>query len=53
MASGLPAILLESIQEVREHFEESNSLQGIDIILDRKYLYCQRKVADKINEPEL
>ncbi|MDU6523413.1 V-type ATPase subunit [Enterococcus devriesei] len=52
-ASSLPAILLESIQEVREHFEESNSLQGIDIILDRKYLYCQRKVADKIGEPEL
>ncbi|MBO0450910.1 V-type ATPase subunit [Candidatus Enterococcus murrayae] len=52
-ASGLPDILLESIQEVREHFEESNSLQGIDIILDRKYLYCQRKIADSINEPEL
>ena len=52
-ASGLPDVLLESIQEVREHFEESNSLQGIDIILDRKYLYCQRKVADKIDEPEL
>lgn len=52
-ASNLPEILLESIQEVREHFEESNSLQGIDIILDRKYLYCQRKVADKIGEPEL
>ncbi|MGO3779985.1 MAG: V-type ATPase subunit [Enterococcus viikkiensis] len=52
-ASSLPEILLESIQEVREHFEESNSLQGIDIILDRKYLYCERKVADKIGEPEL
>lgn len=52
-ASGLPEFLLESIQEVREHFEESNSLQGIDIILDRKYLYCQRKVADMIDEPEL
>jgi len=52
-ASGLPDILLESIQEVREHFEESNSLQGIDIILDRKYLYCQRKIADMIDEPEL
>lgn len=52
-ASGLPDFLLESIKEVREHFEESNSLQGIDIILDRKYLYCQRKVADKIDEPEL
>lgn len=52
-ASGLPESLLESIQEVREHFEESNSLQGIDIILDRKFLYCQRRVADKIGEPEL
>jgi len=52
-ASGLPDILLDSIQEVREHFEESNSLQGIDIILDRKFLYCQRKIADMINEPEL
>lgn len=52
-ASGLPSSLLESIQEVREHFEESNSLQGIDIILDRKYLYSQRKIADSIDEPEL
>ena len=52
-ASGLPDILLDSIREVREHFEESNSLQGIDIILDRKFLYCQRKIADMINEPEL
>lgn len=52
-ASGLPNILLDSIREVREHFEESNSLQGIDIILDRKFLYCQRKIADTINEPEL
>ncbi|MBO0457419.1 V-type ATPase subunit [Enterococcus hulanensis] len=52
-ASGLPDILLDSIREVREHFEESNSLQGIDIILDRKFLYCQRKIADTINEPEL
>ena len=52
-ASGLPDYLLESLQEVREHFEESNSLQGIDIILDRKYLYCQRKIADMIDEPEL
>ena len=52
-ASGLPSFLLESIQEVREHFEESNSLQGIDIILDRKYLYSQRKIADSINESEL
>ncbi len=52
-ASGLPDVLLDSIREVREHFEESNSLQGIDIILDRKILYCQRKIADTINEPEL
>ena len=52
-ASGLPSSLLESIKEVREHFEESNSLQGIDIILDRKYLYSQRKIADAIDEPEL
>ncbi|MDT2613330.1 V-type ATPase subunit [Enterococcus dongliensis] len=52
-ASGLPDILLESIQEVREHFEESNSLQGIDIIFDRKYLYSQRKIAEQIDEPAL
>lgn len=52
-ASGLPSFLLESIQKVREHFEESNSLQGIDIILDRKYLYSQRKIADSIDESEL
>lgn len=52
-ASGLADILLESIQEVREHFEESNSLQGIDIILDRNYLNAQKKIADKIGEPEL
>ncbi|REC33448.1 V-type ATP synthase subunit C [Enterococcus pseudoavium] len=52
-ASGLPTSLLESIQEVREHFEESNSLQGIDIILDRKYLHYQRKIAELIDEPEL
>ncbi|MFC4771805.1 V-type ATPase subunit [Enterococcus hermanniensis] len=52
-ATGLPECLLESIQEVREHFEESNSLQGIDIILDRNYLSCQRELAEQIGEPEL
>ncbi len=52
-ATGVPASILESIREVREHFEESNSLQGIDIILDRNYLACQREIADRIGEPEL
>lgn len=52
-SSALPAFLLESIQEVREHFENSNSVQGIDIIMDRKYLYYQRKMAEEIGEEVL
>lgn len=53
VASSLPKALVNSIQEVKEHFEESNRLQGIDIILDRDFLRCQREVGEKLAYPAL
>ncbi|WP_159723738.1 V-type ATPase subunit [Enterococcus sp. CSURQ0835] len=51
--SGLPESILTSIQEVKEHFEESDQLQGIDIIYDRTFLRCQKQVSDALGYPEL
>ncbi|GCF92224.1 V-type ATPase subunit C [Enterococcus florum] len=53
VASGLPAEVMNSIQEVKEHFEESNNLQGVDIIFDRVYLRCMRSLGETLDSPEL
>lgn len=52
-ASDLPEAVLTSVQEVKQHFAESNSLQGIDIIFDRDYLRCMRSLGEELNSPEL
>lgn len=49
----LPEKIVTTIQEVREYLEGGAVLQGIDIIYDRRYLHEQRRLADKINIPEL
>ncbi|MGX7133177.1 V-type ATPase subunit [Enterococcus songbeiensis] len=49
----LPTTVLKSIQEVREHIEESTILQGIDVIYDRRFLKEQRRLAEELGYPEL
>lgn len=45
--------LMDSIREVADYFQESNLLQGIDIIYDRAFLTQQRCLAEKLGYPEL
>lgn len=52
-ASELPENILASIQEVKDHFAESNSLQGIDIIYDRDYLRSMRALGESLQSPDL
>lgn len=49
----LPEKVVKSIQEVREHIEESNILQGIDVIYDRRFLKEQRRLGEKLGYSEL
>lgn len=49
----LPEAILQSIQEVREYFEESRILQGIDVIYDRFYLREQRRIAESLKDPAI
>lgn len=52
-SSVLPKSLLKSIIEVRDYMEESNIMQGIDVIYDRQFLTEQRRLADELDEPVL
>lgn len=49
-SSTLPKSIVRSIQEVREYFEESRILQGIDVIYDRFFLSEQRKIAESLKD---
>lgn len=49
----LPKSLVQCIQEVREYFEESKILQGIDVIYDRYYYREQRRIAEQLHDEEL
>lgn len=49
-SSTLPPTIVRSIQEVREYFEESRILQGIDVIYDRFFLSEQRKIAESLKD---
>lgn len=53
VSSQLPESVMASINEVREYIEESNILQGIDIIYDRSFLKEQRRLGEELGHPEL
>ena len=49
-SSTLPVSVVKSIQEVRDYFEESRILQGIDVIYDRLYLSEQYHLAKSLKD---
>lgn len=49
-SSTLPLSVVRSIQEVRDYFEESRILQGIDVIYDRFYLSEQYHLAQSLKD---
>ncbi|WP_142295084.1 V-type ATPase subunit, partial [Staphylococcus aureus] len=53
VSNELPESIMDSIREVRDYFEESTILQGIDVIYDRQFLTEQRRLADKLGYQEL
>ncbi|MHC5267825.1 V-type ATPase subunit [Enterococcus sp. LJL98] len=52
-SGSLPPSVIQSIQEVRDYFEESRILQGVDVIYDRFYFKEQYEVAKQLKNPEL
>lgn len=52
-SSVLPKTIIQCIKEVRQYFEESKILQGIDVIYDRYYYREQRRIAEQLNDAEL
>lgn len=49
VSNELPESIMDSIREVRDYFEESTILQGIDVIYDRQFMTEQRRLADKLD----
>lgn len=49
----LPTHYLDSIQEVKEDYEEYQNIQAVDIILDRRYFTHLRKLADETGEEQV
>lgn len=49
----LPDAVMDCIHEVKKYLEESNVLQGIDVICDRYFLREQRRLGEKLGYPEL
>lgn len=52
-SGSLPPSVVQSIQEVRDYFEESRILQGVDVIYDRFYFREQYEVAKRLKDPDL
>ena len=52
-SSVLPSNLMTCIKEVREYFDASSVLQGIDVIYDRCFLTEQRRLGEKLGYQEL
>lgn len=47
-SNSLPTEISATVKAVKEHFSESNSLQGTDIIFDRDFLRNQKIVGEKL-----
>lgn len=52
-SSKLPEKVLKSIHDVEEYFKESNILQAIDVIYDRRFLKEQRRLVEELGDPEI
>lgn len=47
-SNSLPDEIIGTVNAVKAHFSESNSLQGIDVIFDRDFLRNQEIVGEKL-----
>ncbi|WP_086313390.1 V/A-type H+/Na+-transporting ATPase subunit C [Enterococcus sp. 7F3_DIV0205] len=53
VSNELPQALMNAILEVLDYFQESNTLQAIDIIYDRNFLTFQRQLAEKLGDKDI
>lgn len=53
VSTELPQALMSAILEVLDYFQESNTLQAIDIIYDRNFLTFQRQLAETIGDKDI
>lgn len=53
VSTELPELLMKAILEVLDYFQESSTLQAIDIIYDRNFLTFQRQLAEKLGDKDI
>lgn len=53
VSTELPEALMKAILEVLDYFEESSTLQAIDIIYDRNFLTFQRQLAESLGDKDI
>ncbi|WP_375180177.1 V-type ATPase subunit [Enterococcus rotai] len=53
ISTELPEALMNAVLEVLDYFQESSTLQAIDIIYDRNFLTFQKQLAEKLNNQDI
>ncbi|WP_207695913.1 V/A-type H+/Na+-transporting ATPase subunit C [Enterococcus sp. DIV0212c] len=53
ISTELPETLMNAVLEVLDYFQESSTLQAIDIIYDRNFLTFQRQLAESIGDKDI
>lgn len=53
VSTELPKELMKAILEVLDYFQESSTLQAIDIIYDRNFLTFQRQLAETLGNKDI
>ncbi|MGX7149018.1 V-type ATPase subunit [Enterococcus ureasiticus] len=53
VSTELPVQLMNAVLEVLDYFQESSTLQAIDIIYDRNFLTFQRQLAEKLGNKDI
>lgn len=53
VSTELPEALMDAILEVLDYFQESSTLQAIDIIYDRNFLTFQRQLAESLENKDI
>ncbi|WP_430601803.1 V/A-type H+/Na+-transporting ATPase subunit C [Enterococcus sp. DIV0724b] len=53
VSNELPDQLMNAVLEVLDYFQESSTLQAIDIIYDRNFLTFQRQLAEKLDDKDI
>ncbi|EOL44173.1 V-type ATPase subunit [Enterococcus caccae] len=53
VSTELPEVLMNAILEVLDYFQESSTLQAIDIIYDRNFLTFQKQLAETLNDKDI